>query len=91
MLPFMVYGLFLSAGRKHLGPGSHFLNLLTSPAGFLILFTIIYASIHLLTWALIRYRLPIDAVLIPFAAFALFDIFERVRRKNEKVRLELGS
>jgi hypothetical protein len=30
-------------------------------------FIIVYASIHFLSWTLIRYRLPIDAFLILFA------------------------
>jgi hypothetical protein len=31
----------------------------------------VYTLIHLLTWALIRYRLPVDSVLVLFAAIAL--------------------
>ncbi|MFN8487864.1 MAG: hypothetical protein U0350_09750 [Caldilineaceae bacterium] len=72
-LPFMVYGLVLSLG------------LLWRPqqegqcAGLILfyLFIVIYAGVHLLTWALIRYRLPVDAVLISFAAFGLVDLAKR--------------
>ncbi|MBN1571344.1 MAG: hypothetical protein JXA73_26145, partial [Acidobacteria bacterium] len=30
-----------------------------------------YALVHLLTWTLIRYRLPVDAMLVPVAAVGL--------------------
>lgn len=45
-------------------------NLLRSPGALLILFALVYTGIHVLTWTLVRYRLPVDAVLIPFAALA---------------------
>ncbi len=44
----------------------------------LVGFAIVYTGIHLLTWALIRYRLPVDMVLIPFAGVAFVDIRERL-------------
>lgn len=75
-LPFMLYGLFL--GIKRL---SSFMNLLVSPQGLLILFMLVYSGVHILTWTLIRYRLPVDAVLIPFAALALQDVAQRLSVK----------
>jgi 4-amino-4-deoxy-L-arabinose transferase-like glycosyltransferase len=81
MLPFMLYGLFISMRKKWMGIGNYLINLLTSPEGLLLSFILIYSAIHLLTWALIRYRLPVDAVMILFAAFALADTFERMNRK----------
>lgn len=68
-LPFMLYGLFLGIKRS-----SSFMNLLVSPQGLLILFALVYSGVHILTWTLIRYRLPVDAVLIPFAGLALYDV-----------------
>ena len=84
--PFMLFGLLLSMNKRRIGDGNYLLNLFTSPAGLLLTFSVIYAAIHLLTWALIRYRLHIDAVLLPFAAFALSTIFEPVNRKYNLVR-----
>lgn len=75
-LPFMLYGLFLGVKRS-----SSFMNLLVSPQGLLILFALVYAGVHILTWTLIRYRLPVDAVLIPFAALALQDVAQRLSVK----------
>lgn len=41
-----------------------------------------YSLIHLLTWALIRYRLPVDALTAPIAAFALVYFYERLFTKK---------
>lgn len=81
-LPFMLYGLFLGVKRT-----SSYWDFLLSPRGLLILFALVYSGVHILTWTLIRYRLPVDAVLILFAGLALQDIAERVLRipRNEKV------
>ncbi len=72
-LPFMGYGLFLSftcidAEQKHLQK---------SPFLLFYLFIVIYTAIHVLTWTLVRYRLPIDAVLIIFAGLAAADLVKR--------------
>ncbi len=73
--PFMLYGLvslFLDGYTKHID----------HPAWILVGFVSIYSAIHLLTWALIRYRLPVDAVLVIFAAYALADLARRVQSYN---------
>jgi hypothetical protein len=87
-LPFMVYGLFLSLRTRSSDRRKYLLDLVASPIGLILLFSSIYAGVHLLTWALIRYRLPIDAVLFPFAAFALSKIFERIQEKRAPARVE---
>jgi 4-amino-4-deoxy-L-arabinose transferase-like glycosyltransferase len=79
-LPFMLYGLFLGI-KKNRG----FWNLVFSPQGLLMLFVLVYSGVHILTWTLIRYRLPVDAVLIPFAGYALLDIAERMTRGRYKL------
>ena len=81
-LPFMLYGLFLAIKRTWSEKGNPLINLFTSPTGLLIFFSIIYTSVHLLTWALIRYRLPVDAALIPFAGLALYDLYPRVNKQS---------
>ncbi|MFZ0547951.1 MAG: glycosyltransferase family 39 protein [Candidatus Promineifilaceae bacterium] len=70
-LPFMLYGLILSLYRVR---GIRYLQ---SPEALLLLFALLYTAIHLLTWALIRYRLPVDAVMIVFAGSAVVDLWER--------------
>ncbi|MBU0511929.1 MAG: glycosyltransferase family 39 protein [Chloroflexi bacterium] len=80
--PFMLYGLFLSLRKPPpltpnlLTPNS---NLLTSPKPLLILFVTVYTAIHLLSWTLIRYRLPVDAVLLIFAGLAIDDLSVRLQ------------
>jgi 4-amino-4-deoxy-L-arabinose transferase-like glycosyltransferase len=71
--PFMLYGLILALPKRSSNG-----NRLGSPEALLYLFILVYTAIHLLTWALIRYRLPVDAVLVGFAALALIDLAGRV-------------
>lgn len=74
-LPFMLYGLVLGVRKKP------FWSLVFSPQGLLLLFALVYSGVHILTWTLIRYRLPVDAVMIPFAALALHDLAQRLSVK----------
>jgi hypothetical protein len=77
--PFMLYGLYRSiAGQKQ-----SLKDRLASPICLLVLFVTIYSLIHLLSWSLVRYRLPVDAVLVVFAGLAVVDLTHRVmlRRK----------
>ncbi|MCS7261599.1 MAG: glycosyltransferase family 39 protein [Anaerolineae bacterium] len=57
-LPFMLFGLVRAARDWRRW-------------SLLYLFGGVYTAIHLLSWTLVRYRLPVDAVLILFAALAL--------------------
>ncbi len=82
-LPFMLYGIFLAVKRSLSDAGNSVIGLFTSPTGLLILFIVIYTSIHLLSWALIRYRLPVDAVLVLFAGLAVDDLFWRFKNHFE--------
>ena len=70
-LPFMIYGLYRSVvDRKKIGS--------FQPVILLYVFMGVYTLIHILTWTLIRYRLPVDAVLVIFAGLALVDLANRV-------------
>jgi hypothetical protein len=44
----------------------------------------VYTLIHLLTWTLIRYRLPVDAVLLIFAALTIVEIANRIKQRRGK-------
>ncbi|MFT3893213.1 MAG: glycosyltransferase family 39 protein [Anaerolineales bacterium] len=79
-LPFMLYGLFLAVKRS-----GGFWKLVFSPQGLLMLFALVYSGAHILTWTLVRYRLPVDAVMIPFAGLALLDVAERVTKGRYKL------
>jgi 4-amino-4-deoxy-L-arabinose transferase-like glycosyltransferase len=82
LLPFMLYGLALSFSQKRRTSESLF----SSPVFLLYLFIAFYTLIHILSWALIRYRLPVDAVLLIFAGLAFLEIFRFLR-----VRVQVSS
>lgn len=60
-LPFILYGLLISWPNKSF----------THHNTILYLFILFYSLLHIFTWAMVRYRLPVDAVLLIFAAIAL--------------------
>lgn len=68
-LPFMIAGLVLLFRR----PG------LAARYALPLLFAAFYTLLHVMTWAMVRYRLPIDAVLMPVAALAIWTLVQRVR------------
>ena len=70
LLPFMLYGLWVGARLTQRPTGAH----QRSTIALLLLFVMTYTAIHLMTWALIRYRLPVDAVLVIFAGLGLVDL-----------------
>ena len=88
-LPFMLYGLYLF-GKDHLAPtfrASHSLiERLREPRLLLLLFAAFYTLLHVLTWAMVRYRLPVDAVLLPFAALALLELARAILRRVGRAR-----
>jgi hypothetical protein len=85
--PFMVYGIYraftLLLKQK--------LTLKSDPAILLVLFATIYTGIHLMSWALIRYRLPVDAVLTIFAGLAVADIYQRIISAHRAERYSMSA
>jgi hypothetical protein len=51
-------------------------------ASLLVVFMLAFSLIHLLSWALNRYRLPVDAVGLLFAGRALVELGTRVTRRR---------
>jgi hypothetical protein len=54
-------------------------DFLTTPLALILVFAVFYSVLHIMTWAMPRYRLPVDAVLMPFAALAVLDLAQRTR------------
>ena len=81
LLPFFVFGLVLAL--RWAGPAAQqsWGIFLTSPLALLLLFMLCYSLLHILTWAIPRYRLPVDAVALPFAALALAQIVNFITAK----------
>jgi hypothetical protein len=80
LLPFILYGLIrpLAGAVRHRDtgwPGQ-------SAAALVLIYGFIgaYTLVHLLSWAQIRYRLPVDAVLLVFAALAIADVINLADR-----------
>jgi hypothetical protein len=72
MLPFMIAGVIIALRQRSRR------DLLQHPTALLFAFALIYAAIHILTWTLIRYRLPIDAVMLVFAALAIVSLAQKL-------------
>lgn len=72
--PFMLFGLVVGLGRPLRARG------LRANAGALLLAgcAAAYTILHLLSWALIRYRLPVDGILIVFAGVGVVEVAERL-------------
>ncbi len=61
-LPFMLYGRRARSGGA------------TGCSTFILF----YSVLHIFTWAMIRYRPPVDAVLLLFAALAIDELWRRI-------------
>jgi len=73
-LPFMLYGAILAAVRSVRSKDEGWRARVWLFLGFVAIYTLM----HLLTWTLIRYRLPVDAFLLLFAAYGVDDILQRI-------------
>lgn len=75
LCPFMAYGFITNLRRAF-----------SSSILILYLFTAAYTVIHLLSWALVRYRLPVDAVLLVFAGATLVEVWVKLRQNQARVQ-----
>ena len=72
--PFMLYGLWCALVSEWKSRTQYE----KSEVILFVLFVLGYTGIHLLSWALIRYRLPVDAVLLIFAAFGIVKLVNKI-------------
>ena len=79
-MPFMIYGLFLAL--RYALRRTADVKVTTSPLMLCLLFSLAYTVLHVFTWAIPRYRLPVDAVMLSFAALGLYQI---ARWLNERL------
>jgi 4-amino-4-deoxy-L-arabinose transferase-like glycosyltransferase len=83
MLPFMLYGVVLAMKRLRdpawpVSSGHKLSPLSREFTVLFLLFIVSYSLIHLASWANVRYRLPVDALLILFAAHGIYDLVTRL-------------
>jgi hypothetical protein len=71
-LPFILAGIILWSFDVHRQ------QVKIEPGLLLLLFGLVYSLIHVLSWAGIRYRLPVDAITLVFAARGFFALGHRV-------------
>ncbi|MCA9929381.1 MAG: hypothetical protein KC419_12920 [Anaerolineales bacterium] len=82
-LPFIIFGLFLSFNYRF----ESWQARLAAPFTLFYLFILVYTGMHVLTWTLVRYRIPVDAIFIIFAGLAIVDLVERIQlRRGYRVR-----
>jgi 4-amino-4-deoxy-L-arabinose transferase-like glycosyltransferase len=79
-LPFILIGIW-STLRKFIAWKA---DPITSPVTLPLLFSLVYSGIHILTWTLVRYRLPVDAALLPFAALGLASFYHFIRARIQQ-------
>jgi hypothetical protein len=88
-LPFMALGLAVTSAaflHKQTRPMMDFRRFPGNGHLLLCLFISTYTVIHLLTWTLIRYRLPLDSVLILYAAGGIAWLPRFLRRLGVQSR-----
>jgi len=80
--PFLLLGVALEIrpGRRRVDGAERWLVLGVA---------LVYSLAHILTWTLVRYRLPADALLLPFAALSLVHLADWVARAARTVRPDL--
>lgn len=78
--PFMAFGFVY-----------YFRRALSGEILILYIFITVYTAIHLLSWTLIRYRLPVDAVLLVFAGSVLVALYAKLRWRFTKSRPTYSS
>jgi peptidoglycan/LPS O-acetylase OafA/YrhL len=71
LAPFLVGGVILAIVRQRSEDPPRGAVLLLLVAG-------LYTLLHLLTWSLVRYRLPVDAITMPLAAYCVVTLSRRV-------------
>ena len=88
-MPFMLYGLFLAlryALRRTAG-----VKVTTSPLMLCLLFSLAYTLLHVFTWAMPRYRLPVDAIMLSFAALGLYQIARWLSERSRRAKPVLAA
>lgn len=98
-LPFMIGGLLLAvsqwaywiAPEKASSTSSNSIQLQFGHVTLLLAFILVYTSVHLASWANVRYRLPVDCFLILFAAYAINYLWHMFAGRGNKIAVSEAS
>ena len=86
LFPFVIVGILTlikrSTRSRSETPGSAQVQGQDTGADLLALFVLVYTAIHLATWALVRYRLPVDAVFVVYAAVGMLSLADTVKARR---------
>ncbi|MFN0071039.1 MAG: hypothetical protein ACKVVP_06060 [Chloroflexota bacterium] len=81
IVPFVLAGMWrVVQYRNELSPQQ------SAALTLLVLFITSYSTIHLLSWTLIRYRMPVDAVLIIFASVSISALISTALTRSRMAR-----
>ncbi|MCA9994240.1 MAG: glycosyltransferase family 39 protein [Anaerolineales bacterium] len=83
--PFMLYGLIQAFYQNN------WHTIWQQPFFLLALFALLYTGIHLLSWSLVRYRLPVDGVLLIFAGTAVVHISQCLLAANKRLQVPVSQ
>lgn len=86
LLPFMLIGLWLAYRHGGVRAAGGWRAFTQSPLALISLFMLVYSVLHVFTWAMPRYRLPVDAVALPLAALALMSGYGWLRARTRRGR-----
>jgi uncharacterized membrane protein len=75
-LPLMVAGLIYSLAHRATRRRT------IIDASLLLLFAGLYTAVHLLSWSLVRYRLPVDALLLLYAGLAVSAFWSSLQNRH---------
>ncbi|MBP7687471.1 MAG: glycosyltransferase family 39 protein [Thermoflexales bacterium] len=82
LLPFILIGLWLAFRHGGIRSAGGWRAFSQSPLALISLFMLVYSVLHVFTWAMPRYRLPVDAVALPLAALAMASVINRWRARK---------
>lgn len=76
LLPLAAIGILITIVRRPAGDSP------AAGATLLLLVASLYTLVHLLTWTLVRYRLPVDAMVMPFVGVSLEAGWARLAQRR---------
>jgi hypothetical protein len=71
--------------------GTKFADFLQTPGILILLFSLVYTGIHIISWALVRYRLPVDALLVLYAGVTIQAVINWLESRKTPSKQALSA